>query len=430
MKEYIPRFSDKEYERRHQLVRNKMENLGIDLLLVPSSDNLVYLTNISMLFFNVYLLFPREGEPTLLTDPVIYRTKEGRTKGGPIVGRYWGAENSITIEASSVIKDMREFLHSNLPAEIAVWIKKRGYEKGTIGVVGREVEWAVAGMGLVGQTGPKGLKANFYQIFIDSLPNVTFIDATQILSEVRMLKSTEEIESVRKGTKIADLCGEAIGEEMKKPGVKEGDLFAAFWDTLYRSGGGNAWWFMAWTTPTSKPLDYGAHIYPYDYTLREGDIFIAELVPEWRDGYAGHLDVCFVLGEPAQPAAYEKMNQVCLDCYNAVVNCLKPGAAREEILEKGDKPIADAGFKRCAPLLYGIGLYGLELPMVGVTAEDPYWSEQTYLVPGMTLNVISHVYDQSTNVCVRTGSTHLITDTGNECLNHTSFPRGLVCIKR
>jgi hypothetical protein len=123
------------------------------------------------------------------------------------------------------------------------------------------------------------------------------------------------------------------------------------------------------------------------------------------------------------------MNEVCLDCYNAVVSCLGPGATPQEILEKGDKPIADAGFLRAAPLLYSIGLFGLEPPFVGLPKE-PSWSETTVFKTGMTLNVISHVYDQATNVCVRTGSTHLITDTGSECLNNTSFPRGLVRIMR
>ena len=65
MRECIPCFSDKEYERRHQLVRDEMEKLGIDCLLVPSSDNLTYLTNIRYEFFGVYLLFPRVGDPTV-----------------------------------------------------------------------------------------------------------------------------------------------------------------------------------------------------------------------------------------------------------------------------------------------------------------------------------------------------------------------------
>lgn len=430
MNPHIPRFSDSEYQRRHDLVREMMRNAGIDCLLVPSNENQVYLTNITMMFFGVYLLFPQKGDPTLLADIVIYRSKEDRENGRPLVSQYWGAENSVTVEDSSVIRDMRGVLYPNFPVEIAGWIKERGYEHGVVGVVGREVEWAVSGGGCVGITGPDGLKSSFFQSLVRELPDVTFIDATGILREVRVIKSAEEMVSIRKGCRIADLCGEAMAEEMKRPGVREGDLFAAYWDTLYRNEGGWAWWFMACTNSTANPRDYGAHFYPYDYVLQDGDIFIAELVPEWLNGYAGHLDVSFVLGKPVQEAAYGRMNEVCLECYTSVVDCLRPGMTPAEILERGDEPIAKAGYRRGAPLVYNLGLYGMQPPFVGVPLEDPYWSERTPLRSGMVVNVISHVYDHKTNVCIRTGDTHVITDEGTERLNNPRFGMGLIAIRK
>jgi Xaa-Pro aminopeptidase len=68
----------------------------------------------------------------------------------------------------------------------------------------------------------------------------------------------------------------------------------------------------------------------------------------------------------------------------------------------------------------------MEPPFVGLPPGP--WDKPIPLEPGMTVNVISHVFDIKTNVCVRTGSMHLITETGNECLNNTSFPRGLVSV--
>jgi Xaa-Pro dipeptidase len=428
MKEYIPHFSDTEYERRYRLVKNGMEESNIDCLLVPVSENLTYLTNISMVLFGFHLLFPRVGDPTLFANPVIYRSKEDRINNGPLASRYSGAEESRTLEDSSVVRDLRGVMPPNFGTEIAKWTREHRLEHGTIGIAGREVDRAIGGGGLLGTTGPLGLKGNLYNELTDKLPDATFTDGTQILSEVRAIKSAEEIDSIRNAARIADLCGEAIVDEMKRPGVKEADLFAVFWDTLYRNDGAYAWFFKTCITQTAKPTG-SWHLHPYNYTLQGGDIFFAELLPAWKDGYVSGLDVSFVLSEPAQVAAYEKMDKVCLGCYNAVVSCLGPGATPQEILKKGDKPIADAGFMRGAPLLYGIGLYGMEPPFIGFP-EDPYWPEPVPLKSGMTVKVISHVYDQVTNVCVRTGSTHLITDTGSECLNNTSFPRGLVRIMR
>lgn len=431
MKEYVARFSDNEYQRRFRLVREGMRKEGVDCLLVPSNDNFVYLTNITTMLFTVYLLFPSEGEPTIFADIVMYRKSEDLRKGGPIFSRYWGGEGTAALEDCSAIKDMRGILPPDFIPEIVGWIKDRGYEKGTIGVPGREVEWTMGGGGLVGVTGPMSLKIPFYQALTQSLPNATFTDATNIFRQARLLKSVEELESIKNACKIADRCAEAMAEEMKRPGVKEGDIFAAFWNSLYRNGGGFAWIFGCSINPTANPPGHTMRMYPYNYTLREGDIVICELIPEYMDGYAGHLDFCCVLGEPARPAVYEKVNEVCLATYNAVVGCLKPGTTGEEIYEKGEKPIEEAGFRRSGPLCYCIGLYGMEPPFFGLPSQDPYWAAQTPLQAGMVVNVISHVYDNDeSNACVRTGSTHLITETGSVCLNKCSLPRGLVRVSR
>lgn len=431
MREYVPRFSDQEYERRYKLIREGMSKQGIDCLLVPSNENFVYLTNITTMLFSVYMLFPHEGEPTVFADIVMYRELDSLRNGPPVFSRYWGGEGTAALDQSSVVKDMRGVLPPDFIPELVKWIRDRGYEHGTIGVPGREVEWTMGGGGLVGVTGPMSLKIPFYNALTAALPDATFVDATQIFRNVRVIKSAEEIESIKKGCRIADLCAEAMAEEMKRPGCKEGDLFAAFWNTLYRNGGGFAWIFGCCSNPTSKPSGHTMHMYPYDYTLQEGDIVICELIPEYMDGYAAHNDFCCVLGEPARPAIYEKVNEVCLATYSAVVDCLRPGTIGEEIFARGEKPIEKAGFRRSAPLCYSLGLYGMEPPFFGLPMQDPYWSEQTPLQAGMIVNVISHVYDNDeSNACVRTGSTHLITDTGNIRLNNCKLPRGMVRIKR
>ena len=61
-----PRFSDAEYARRHQAVREAMEREGLEALLVvgPGAGQEVhYLINM-MLQLSTWLVFPREGEPT------------------------------------------------------------------------------------------------------------------------------------------------------------------------------------------------------------------------------------------------------------------------------------------------------------------------------------------------------------------------------
>lgn len=423
----IPRFSDKEYARRYNVIREGMKRQGIDCLLVPSSENITYLTNIDMVIFGVHALLPLTGEPTVLLNDTLYRSEEDVRNSGYITGRYYGGEASTTIHDSSVIKDIRGVSHPLFVSEIVRWIRERGYDRGTIGVAGREVDFGPVGYGLIGITGPHALNPFFLKALSTELPEVTFVDATSIISSARMIKSIEEIESIRKASRLVDLCGEALAEAMKEPGVTESDLFAAYWNTIYRNGGGGSWWFMAATTQTASPREYSIHISPQTYTLQQGDMFIGELFPTWRNGYVSHLDVCFVKGQPAQKAAYEKMNEVCLECYHAVVASLRIGTTMQEVVARGESPLAAAGFVRGAPLLYSIGLYGME-PMFAGLPDNPAFAASNPLQANMTVNVIAHVYDRETHICVRTGSTHLITETGSECLNNTSFPRGMVVV--
>ncbi|MFQ6011761.1 MAG: aminopeptidase P family N-terminal domain-containing protein, partial [Nitrososphaerales archaeon] len=70
-----PRFSDQEYQRRWSLVRNWMKEKGLDCLLIGGGNmlsdrgwsNMVYLTNyMGTLSPCSYLVFPLEGEPTIV----------------------------------------------------------------------------------------------------------------------------------------------------------------------------------------------------------------------------------------------------------------------------------------------------------------------------------------------------------------------------
>ena len=261
---------------------------------------------------------------------------------------------------------------------------------------------------------------------LDNLTKADIVNATDVLAVVRRVKSAEEIASMRKAAGLSDYIAEGIREEMLKPGVMEKDMWAVFWDRLYRGGGGNGYFFMGFTEDTGNPYDFGARYFPYNRPINDGDIFVAEIVPEWIDGYTSHVDVAFVKGEPKKKELWERVNNGCMDCYNAVVEALKPGALSADIVGPGDDVLREYGMLRAAPLAYSIGIYCFEPPLMGLTFEP--WHEPIPLQENMVINVISHVYDPETLACVRTGSTHLITADGQECLNNTSFPRGMVCV--
>jgi Xaa-Pro aminopeptidase len=166
---------------------------------------------------------------------------------------------------------------------------------------------------------------------------------------------------------------------------------------------------------------------PQGRRIEPGDVVMAEIMPAWRDGYVGHAEQCMAFGSIVQAAAYRNVEAVALQSHHDVVAALRPGTSLGKLLEAADRPIAAAGLMRGAPVAYGLGLFGLEPPMLGL---DERVAAETELHASMVLCVICHVFDPKTGVTVRTGSTQLVTEHGAECLNTRSAPGGLLRVSR
>lgn len=411
-----------EFSRRHALVRASMKRAGIDALLVPINENMTYLSNVSTVAYGAYLLFHRTSAPTLLVNPVCFW--ESRAPG-PAQSQYSGNELGETIRETSVVSDIRGVQPMDFGREIAKWCLERGLPGKRLGVVGRDFDFPRGGASLAGLTGPLSLNPAVAADLRKALPEIELVDASPVLAEVRLRKSAEEIASLRSAAALADHCKATIAEELRRPACREADVFAAYWNTLFRAGGSSSWWFMATTCASNAPQTQNFRDAPADRTIKRGDIVMAEIMPAWRDGYVGHAEACFALGAPAQAAQYDRVNKVCLASFEATLRCLRPGVRISEVVAAADAPVCEAGLKRSAPVGYGLGLFGLEPPMMGLLDGPP--GPQPVLEKDMVMCVISHVFDPATRITVRTGSTQLITANGTECLN-TQQPTGLLVI--
>ena len=73
MRPYYPRFSEEEYARRNDLIQAEMEKREIDYLVIYGNGsmrdhcqvNVRWVSNYSDFVYFSYVLFPREGDPTL-----------------------------------------------------------------------------------------------------------------------------------------------------------------------------------------------------------------------------------------------------------------------------------------------------------------------------------------------------------------------------
>src|SRR4030095_16549604 len=69
----------------------------------------------------------------------------------------------------------------------------------------------------------------------DAFPNAQLVDATPILTEVRYIKSAEEVEVLTKSMAIVELAYQAE-IEAAKPGARDWDVWAATQYALMRNG--------------------------------------------------------------------------------------------------------------------------------------------------------------------------------------------------
>ena len=64
-----------------------------------------------------------------------------------------------------------------------------------------------------------------YELLKKELPQATFTDSSELLNEIRAVKSPEEIEMVRATTEIADICYEIL-LDILRPGIDELEVMA------------------------------------------------------------------------------------------------------------------------------------------------------------------------------------------------------------
>jgi Xaa-Pro aminopeptidase len=103
----------------------------------------------------------------------------------------------------------------------------------------RELGYEKANIGLVGFSGAfrsYTISYQEYNLLKKELPYANLIEATPLLEQVRMIKSPEEIDMLKKSGKIARLKIDAM-LEFCKPGVKECDVYAEMVKADIRNGG-------------------------------------------------------------------------------------------------------------------------------------------------------------------------------------------------
>ena len=344
-RDYLPRLSLRERDRRWAAVWEEMILNGLDCLLVMGDDrasgqgdaNARYLAHTNGQGMGTVVIFPLEGTPVLFGSP-----PHMHDKPFPVYKAFtdWITDTRALSGLKPVVETFRAM----------------GCEQRTIGLVGFKS---------AGPYASNIFSREQYQFLLKELPAAQFVEATPIVEKIRTIKSLEEIEMLKRSGEISRLKVDAM-IRMAKPGVTECELFAEMVKTEIANGG-EAFVFnllASGSVTDTEQLQHLLHgrgqpLSPTTRPFKEGDLIITE----FHTSYGGYLTGCeksVFIGKP--PRGLQNIHAVAVECLENGIQKLKPGVAVGEAAEAFREPARKAGMDFIELGFHGHGLSSPEFP--------------------------------------------------------------------
>ncbi len=308
--------SDKELERRWSEVRKRMKEHGIDSLVMQNENEWLggyvkWFTDIpARNGYPMTVIFPVDDEMTTITCG-------GRPPGdlGPPAWTMRGVKQRLTAPY------FRSLTYSNTyDAKLAVdTLKAR--KKATIGIVGKA-----------------SMSAMFYEYLRKGLPAAKFIDSTDMVDEIKAIKSDEEITLIRKTTALQD---EAIeyAKKVIRPGRRDFEVIA---DIVHKVTilGSEEQLVIGGSGPVGKPVPMQKRHYQ-NRTIREGEQFTLMVEVNGPGGMYAEIGRIFFLGKV--PSELRDVYELCKETQKVTLKLLKPGADPADIWRANNEFLVKKG---------------------------------------------------------------------------------------
>lgn len=246
------------------------------------------------------------------------------------------------------------------------------------------------------------------------------VDLNADYNQLRLIKSSEEVDWFRLGARMADLSIEALSQELR-PGISERDLVAIVEAAYHPYGGVNGIHYFA-VNAMADPKYCVPRQHPSTRRIRRGDVVTTEITANFFD-YGGQVLRTFSVGEDLSPL-YRELHDVADAAYRDIVQCLTPGTHVDQLVQ-ASRVIEEAGFTTFDDLVHGYG-GGYLSPVLGSLSRTNEPVPDMLLQEGMMLVVQPNVVTTDYRAGVQTGECLLVTSEGPQRL-HTST-RGAILV--
>jgi Xaa-Pro dipeptidase len=269
---------------------------------------------------------------------------------------------------------------------------------------------------LPGRIGVVGaLPFDQYRLLAGQVPEV--VDLGAAYTGLRLVKSGEELEVLRRGAALSDAAIAALAGALR-PGVIDYEVLARAEQAYVWQGGLHYIHYLGITAMDEPAVSVPAQ-WPTGCVVRRRDVVTCEISAAAAPEYAGQVLRTFTVGA-APTALYAELHAVAAAAFDAIAQNLIPGVRAGDLAAAG-AVIEQAGFTAVDDLVHGFG--GGYLPPVVSAPGRPAAAPDFALAAGMTLVVQPNVVTRDGRAGVQTGELLLVTEQGPQRL-HT-FPRGL-----
>jgi Xaa-Pro aminopeptidase len=192
----------------------------------------------------------------------------------------------------------------------------------------------------VGIAGWSAFPAPVYEALRESFPDARFTDATELVRELRAIKSEAEIEILRLLGDLSDIAGREMYDAVR-PGATEREVVARIDAALMRGGAE----LMAYPTILgSGPKTVASCFQPTHRPIVEGEIVQLDCGP-MLDGYKADYSRV-VLAGASRPAAALKLVETAAEMYDACAAKLRAGVRCSDVARAGLEAMERRGYTR------------------------------------------------------------------------------------
>lgn len=267
------------------------------------------------------------------------------------------------------------------------------------------------GVGVVGALPVKG-----YDALRGTVHSV--VDLSDVYNGLRLRKSREELEWLRRAAELTDLSCVAL-RDGAGPGSTEYELGALVEAAYLPLGGANYIHYFSMTSMTN-PSQCVPSQWPSARQLSVGDVLSCELSTSFGVDYPGQLLRTFTVGAEAT-SLYAELHAVADEALSRVESVLAPGTTPEMVVEAAGV-IEEAGFTTVDDLVHGLG-GGYLQPVFGSRSRTLQPLPTLTFAEGMTVVVQPNVTTPDGRAGVQTGE--LLEVTARGCVRLHAFPRGM-----